>query len=327
MKKLFYIYLLFLLGFTSTAQEVNVKAWFDTTRILIGDQINYNIELNHNRGLNIIYPEFSDTLVNGIEILKSEGPDTISLSDDILRVTIKYLITSFDTGFYEIKPVIAEAHSSAGVSRYYSDYTALEVFRSNIAPADSTDVIFDIIGPRKATLTVMEVLPWVLLLLVLVTISFFIYRYYGRRKTNGKDELSKLPDEPIHIIALREFDKLEKKELWQKAQHKEFYSCLTEILRTYIDRRYHIGSLEMTSSETLNSLLNIGFENKELYDVLQDILTRADLSKFAKFKPVDTENIESLTAARDFVKMTYRGPEEDIKSEKTEPEGKEDSDE
>lgn len=327
MKKLFYIFLLFLPEFTSTAQEVNVKSWFDTTRILIGDQINFNIELNHKQGLNIVYPEFNDTLVNGIEILKSEGPDTISLSDENLRVKIKYLITSFDTGFYEMKPVFAESHSSTGVLRHYSDYAALEVVRTNIAPGDSTDVIFDIIGPRKAGVTVMEVLPWVMLFFVLAAISFFVYRYYGRIKTNGKEELSKLPDEPIHIIALREFDKLEKKELWQKSKHKEFYSSLTEILRTYIDGRYSISSLEMTSSETLRSLLNTGFVNKKLYDKLHDILTRADLSKFAKFKPDDTENIESLKDARHFVKMTCRRPEEDIISEKTEPEGKEASDE
>jgi hypothetical protein len=327
MKKLFYIYLLILLGFTSTAQEVNVKAWFDTTRILIGDQVNYNIELNHNKGLNIIYPELNDTIAKGIEILESEGPDTISNTDENIRVMMKYLVTSFDTGFYEVRPVYAESQSSTGVLRYYSDYTALEVIRTNIAPADSTDVIFDIIGPRKAGITVMEVLPWVLLFLVLAAMSFFVYRYYGKRKAMVKEELSKLPDEPIHIIALREFDKLEKKELWQKSQHKEFYSVLTEILRTYIDRRYSIASLEMTSSETLQSLLNTGFKNRELYNVLQDILTRADLSKFAKFKPADEENIESLNNARHFVKMTYRRAEEETKSAPTEKTGKEDSDE
>lgn len=327
MKKLFYIGQLLLIGFISNAQEVDVKAWFDSTRILIGDQINFNIELNHNPGLNISYPEFKDTLVTGIEILKSEGPDTISLGDKNIRVNIKYLVTSFDTGFYEIKPVYAESQSSNGLIRYYSDYTSLEVVRTNIAPADSTDVIFDIIGPRKASITVMEVLPWVLLLMVIAVSVFFAYRYFGKKKTMDEGEISKLPDEPIHIIALREFDKLEKKELWQKSQHKEFYSQLTEILRRYIDRRYGISSLEMTSSETLDSLLNIGFENKDLFDVLSDILTRADLSKFAKFKPVDTENIESLKSARYFVKMTHRRPEEDIIPEKTETEGKEDSDE
>ncbi len=326
MKKLYYIGLFILTTLFTQAQEAHVRAWFDSTRILIGDQVYFNIEVEHPQDMNIIYPAFSDTLVGGIEILRSQGPDTLSVKDENILVKLEYLITSFDTGFYEIAPVFAESHTTNGVLRYYSDYTALEVIRTDIAPADSTDVIFDIVGPRKASITLMEVLPWVLLVLVLALSIIFAYRYFGKRKKQEVDEISKLPEEPIHIIALRDFDKLEKKELWQKSQHKLFYSQLTEILRTYIDRRYKISSLEMTSSETLESLLDIGFNDREQYEILKNILTRADLSKFAKYKAVDTENIESITNARHFVKMTYRTQDES-KVDEPGKEGREVSDE
>lgn len=326
MKKYLYICLLLLISVSIQAQEVNVKAWFDTTKILIGDQVHFNIEVSHPNDFNIEYPSFNDTLVSGIEILSSSGPDTISAANNNMLIKLEYLITSFDTGFYEIEPVFAESRSSSGVLRYYSDYTSLEVIRSDIAPADSTDVIFDIIGPRKAGITIMEVLPWVLLLLVLAISIMLAYRYFGKRKKKDDSEISKLPEEPIHIIALRDFDKLEKKELWQKSQHKLFYSELTDILRTYIDRRYNISSLEMTSSETLESLLDSGFNNKELYELLRNIFNRADLSKFAKYKAVDTENIESIAHARLFVKMTYMTQDEK-KEDNPEKEEKEVSDE
>ncbi len=86
---------------------------------------------------------------------------------------------------------------------------------------------------------------------------------------------------------------------------------LTEILRIYLDRRYHISSLEMTSFETLECLYKNGFEKDVNYDLLDQLFKLADLSKFAKYKPADTINIKALEDARLFVKNTFLKSDEE----------------
>ncbi|MDX2413633.1 MAG: hypothetical protein QNK33_00455 [Bacteroidales bacterium] len=309
-----------------SAQDIRVNSWLDTSRIYIGDQIYFNIEVEQPSDKELRFPYYKDTLRSGIENLDFSGPDTLVKDSKTSIINLKYLITCFDTGFYEIEPVFVERSDERGVKREYSDYTHLEVIRVDIAPKDSTDVIFDIVGPRRARLNAMEVIPWLLLGIVLIIITYFLVRYFRKSKLVEVDEISKLPSEPFHIIALRDIDKLEKEELWQNSRHKLYYSKLTEILRTYIDRQYAISCMEMTSNEILTKLLTVGFTSDPLYYKLESVLQIADLSKFAKFKAREEDNINAMDNARLFVKGTsqhFNQPEENQKTEQSE----EDSDE
>jgi len=289
-----------------SAQDIRVNSWLDTSRIYIGDQIYFNIEVEQTGSKEIRLPFYRDTLINGIEILGLEGPDTLIKDENTSIINLKYLITSFDTGFYEIDPVFVERIDEKGVKRDYSDYTHLEVIRVDIAPKDSSDVIFDILAPRRAPLTAMEVIPWLLLVLVVSAMSYFIVRYFRSKTKVVTEEVSILPTEPFHIIALRDIDKLEREKLWEKSKHKLYYSKLTEILRTYIDRQYKIKCMEMTSREILSELLAAGFKTDPLYDKLKSVLQIADLSKFAKFKATEEDNLNALLNARIFVTGTAK---------------------
>ncbi|MEE4117039.1 MAG: hypothetical protein V2I37_12770 [Marinilabiliaceae bacterium] len=306
------------------AQEMSISSWLDTNRILLGDQLNFNIEIHCEQDAKITIPVFSDTIQSGIEIISVSGPDTTITGDNKLKINTKYLITSFDTGIYDIEPVFIEESDSTGVRREYSDYLRLEVIRVDIMPSDSSQVIFDIRGPRKAGLGFMEVFPWVLLGLVIAFLAWYIQRYLRKKKVKPIEEEPGMPSEPVHIIALRDLDKLEREELWQKARHKLYHSRLTEILRIYIDHFFGISCLEMTTFETLAALKKSGFNNDDLYEILSDILSVADMSKFARYKAEAEVNIKSMENARIFVRETsrQRAREENITAGKV-TEGKE----
>jgi hypothetical protein len=105
--------------------------------------------------------------------------------------------------------------------------------------------------------------------------------------------------------------------LWQKGETKKYYTRLTEILRQYLENRYGILSLELTTSETLEALVKTGFKKDESYKTLKNVLTGADLVKFAKYKPLGGENEQNLDNAYIFVNMTKASevvPEPDVKS-------------
>jgi len=308
--KLIYVSVLMIVSLLAVnAQDVTVTAAFDTSSIFIGDQILFRVKVEHTPGIPIQIQKYRDTLYKNIEILAGPETDSSYTGNDRLVITDNYLITSFDTGFYQVPPVFAEIRSESGIKRFYSDYSVLEVMRINIAPSDSTAKIFDIIKPYRAALTIGEIIPWLLIVLAAAGLVWFIIRIIRRlRKPKGKEEIVISPD-PAHIIAFRDLEKLRNDQLWQRGEVKLYYSRLTEILRKYLENRFGVFSLEMTTSETLEELRKTGFKKDESYEMLKNTLNGADLVKFAKYKPEPTENEMHFENSWRFVDMTKIRPE------------------
>ena len=286
------------------AQNINVSSGFDTSRIYIGDQIIYTVTVDQPSDitLNIETPE--DTLFKNIEILSGPITDTLALDNNRLRIIKKYLVTSFDSGFYEVPPTFAELTTETGIKRYYSDYSPLEVMRVNIAPSDSTAQIFDIIEPYNAPLTFGEIGPWILLVFLTVALIWSIMRLMKRFRKTLPEYKPVIVKEPAHVIAFRDLEKLKEQKLWQKGEVKHYYSRLTEIIRQYLENRYGVYSLELTTSETLEELLRTGFKKDDIFMKLKDILNGSDLVKFAKYKPDPSENELHFENSWQFVDVT-----------------------
>ncbi len=314
MRTRIYILLLLSINFSAAvSQEVTVKAVFDTSRIYIGDQINYTVTVDQPSGLSLDIATHKDTLLKNIEILSGPVTDTLSLDASRLRITKRYLITSFDSGFYEVPPTYAELTSETGLKRFYSDYSMLEVMRVRIAPSDTTAKIYDIVGPYKAPLTAGEVLPWLLFALLAAALVWVIIRLIRRFRKTKPGQEPVIINEPAHVKAFRSLEKLKEEKLWQKGEVKQYYSRLTEILRQYLEDRYGVYSLEMTTSETLEELLKTGFRKDDNFQRIKTILNGSDLVKFAKYKPDPSENDLHFENAWQFVDLTKL--HEEIKEE------------
>lgn len=315
-KDLVYILLLLCVFSGAGGQDVVVSSRLDTSRMYIGDQIIYTISVDQPSDVVLDIKPLRDTLISNIEILSGPVQDTINASDGRLRIENKYLITSFDSGYYRIPPAYAEIRNESGIKRFFSEYNPLEVMRVNLTPPDTVEKIFDIVNPYKAPLTISEVLPWILLAALAVAAIWgivLLIRKLKRSKTEPEPEIN--PDPP-HIIAFRELERLRDEELWQKGDVKKYYSRLTEILRQYLEQRYGVNSLEMTTSETLHALVESGFRKDEAYSILKSVLNDADLVKFAKYKPEPAENDKSFSNSWHFVDVTKVTAEESIPADK-----------
>jgi hypothetical protein len=310
MKK-FIISILILISIISSSggQNVIVTTSFDSSGIYIGDQIKFSITVDQPSDLQLELPFFKDTLIKNIEILSGPVVDSTEIENGRIRIVEKYLITSFDSGSYQIPPVFVETKNANGLMRFYSDYSQLKVMRFKIAPADTALKIYDIIKPYRAPVTVGEVLPWILLVALFVIVVWIAVRYIRKfRKSEKEVEIIINPD-PAHVIAFRELEKLREEQLWQKGQIKNFYTKRTEILRQYLENRFNIYSLELTTSETLDNLVKSGFKKDVSYNKLKTILTGADLVKFAKYNPESSENESHFQNSWDFVLVTKEDEE------------------
>jgi hypothetical protein len=309
------IYLYVIVLFSSAGQDVNISSAFDSARIFIGDQIKYTVTIDQPSNLKLSLPVFRDTLCKNIEIISGPRIDTAKGQNGRIKIIQKYLITSFDSGHYQVKPVFAENRNEGGMKRFYSDYSILEVVRIKIAPQDTTAKIFDIIRPYKAPVTFGEILPWLLMAALLGLVVWAVIRYLPKlRKTEAAAEVF-VPSDPAHVIAFRELERLKREELWQKGETKKYYTELTEILRQYLENRFRVYSLELTTAETLEALVKTGFRKNGSYNDLKAVLTGADLVKFAKYNPAASENESHFETSWNFVLVTK---EEDIAAEPVE---------
>jgi hypothetical protein len=298
------LFLFVSISFSSFGQDVKVTSSFDSTKIVIGDQIRYTVTVEKPTDLRLSLPVFKDTICKNIDIVSGPKIDSVAGQSGRMKIIHKYLITSFDSGRYQVKPVFAETRSGSGLKRFYSDYSLLEVVRVKIAPPDSTSKIFDIIAPYKARVTLGEILPWILLFILACTVTWAVIRYIRtHEKSEGKEDTF-IEVDPAHVIAFRELEILKSEELWQKGEIKKYYTRLTEILRQYLENRFRVFSLELTTEETLDALVKTGFKKNGSYNDLKSVLTGADLVKFAKYNPAASENETHFQTSWNFVLTT-----------------------
>jgi hypothetical protein len=219
------------------SQEPGVLATVDTNKLLIGDQTYFRITVENKPGVTVEWPLISDSLIKGIEIVKRFLPDTIRKQSNSIRIQQKFLITSFDSGQYNL-PAIKIAISTG--QKHDSISTNPVSLWVSTLPVDTAKAIFDIKKPYGAKLSFAEILPYIELGLGLVLLVLLIF-YIVRRVKKQKPLLpTRIIVEPAHIIALRNLDLLKEEKLWQQGHVKQYYTKLTDIIRIYKIGRAHV---------------------------------------------------------------------------------------
>ena len=287
------------------SQNPNVSVNLDTNAILIGDQVNLNIQFLSPKQYNVLWPDIKDTLTANIEIVERTPIDTVySDNNDNIILSQKLTLTSFDTGNYILPQMEFRYHAPDDTIQnvILSESLMLKVNTINV---DTTKAIKPIKAPLEAPYTFKEIYPWVLGGIgIIAAIIFLIYYLRKRKKNEPVFKLKPKPKIPAHVIALDELDKLRRKKLWQTGNVKGFYTDLTDIVRIYIEGRFGIDAMEMTTFEIKANIKNVDQIPKENKEKLYNTLVLADLVKFAKEKPLPDDNESSMNISENFVRKT-----------------------
>jgi hypothetical protein len=299
-------------GFRAMAQEFAVSATPDSTLMVIGGQMNLTLEVAQPNNINVVFPQFPDTITKNIEVVESTGPDTTVIDQHRIAVTQVLRITSFDSGLHYIPPMEFELASADLQSRKRTKSIGIMVVNpfENVDPQKGiTDIKVPIDTPFKFS-ELYRFLPWILgALAVALLIGAGIW-FYIKKRNPLKALIREKPKESPHVIALRKLDHIKKEKLWQKGQVKQFYSDISEILRHYIEDRYGVPAPEQITSEIMAALRNIDLPDDKVASRARQILDLADLVKFAKFEPLPDENDISLMNSYFFVNQTkYEAPQ------------------
>ena len=316
MNRNIFIILLLLLSITNkaTAQVVTVEAKIDSLQILIGEQAKIQLQVAMDSKQKASFPQLTDTLVRGVEIVETSKIDTQYLNDkQRMLLTQEYTITSFDSALYYLPPLSVMVDDK----QYKSRALALKVYS---IPVDTLnpDHFFGQKAVMKAPFAWED--WWGVLGLSLLGIPLLILLIYlVIRIRDNKPIIRKVkvePKLPPHILAMKHIEKVKEEKSWQKDQPKEYYTELTDIIRTYIKDRFGFNALEMTSSEIIDQLLDM--KEKEDLSELNSLFQTADLVKFAKHNPLINENDANLINAIEFINETKLVVEENQKPQPTE---------
>lgn len=316
MKKYFFLAALLLGVLTSniSAQSVTVDASIDSLQILIGEQAKVKLQVSMDANKRAIFPIYSDTLIKGVDIVDIAKPDTQYLNDRRrLLITQEYTVTSFDSALYYLPPMEVTVDNKA----YHSKALALKVYS---IPVDTLhpDKFF---GPKTIMQAPFVWADWyAAIIFALLFIPFLLLLIYLiKRIRDNKPIIRKIkiePKLPPHQLAMKEIERIKSEKVWQKGLSKEYYTELTDAIRTYIKERFGFNALEMTSSEIIDRLQE--GNDKEAIDDLRFLFQTADLVKFAKHNPLMNENDANLISAVDFINDTKEKEDENAKPQPTE---------
>ncbi len=304
--------------------QVRVSATIDSTEILIGEQTDVHITVEHPQNVQPTFPKLIQQLMKeGIEVVKEGVVDTKKdkPSNGINTSVFSFTITSFDPALYSIPPM----NVKVGGKIYSTDQLALKVNDVKVDTAH-VDKFF---GPKEIiepTYTWRDWMPLFLLSLLLIACGIAVWISAQRLMSAPKAKIVKAGKKtPIlpHKEAQKEIAKLKGEYESEELSSKDYYTSLVHILRRYVSKRYGFNAGEMTSHELVEHLIELGEKQRLLakkeadgenvqpqpheepdYAELREILATADLTKFAKLKTDTGEDERNLIRLSSYIEST-----------------------
>ena len=269
----------FFLFFSISAQDENkLSVIVDSTKIKIGEQLNYKIELITD---SINFIEFEKKpFFSSFEIIDEKEIETIRLKSKYKYIK-KYSLIQFDSGSY----ILPKQKVIINNKIKFSD--SIPIYVSNVKVDTLKQKLYDIKPLTYVKKSYKKLIKRILLgsIFILIIIGIlYTYLYKKRRKKLLEKEI--LPFDR----AINELKLLEEEKPKLQTEFKDFYSKLTDIVRRYIEDEVKLDALESTSQELIIKLEklidkgNLDLE-KETVKNLKKVLENADLVKFAKSTP------------------------------------------
>ncbi|MDT7829037.1 hypothetical protein RQM65_10215 [Pricia sp. S334] len=266
------------IGFSQKVPSITSRT--DTTDIKIGEQVNFTVTVEADSTAQVIFPE--GQTFSPLETVEAFATDTTRKQ---ARMTLQktYALTQFDSGAYNLPAQRIEVNGKA----FFTDSTVVNV--ANVPVDTLTQKMYDIKPLMEVEKSRTELWFWVLgILLGLAVVAGLLYWFVFRKKPLSEEE--KVALLPAYDRALLELKKLENSKYLIQEEYKEYYSELTDIVRSYLEEDVNVSAMESTTDELITKL-ELRRDAGELRledDTLKQfkrILQTADLVKFARSRP------------------------------------------
>jgi hypothetical protein len=279
--------------------QVSVKAKIDSSTLFIGQQTDIQLEIIQPKNSKTVFPVIKDTLLAGLEVLKVSKRDTLFV-DNKEKITSTITVTAFDSAVYQIPPFVF-IH---GKDTLRTNSLSLKIMPVQVDTTKQN--LYDIKPIYELPADYTQMIVIIVLIILLVIAVIFLFFYLKKRKKQTL-QVTAIEEEPIVEVnpkeeALRALVQIQKDKIWQQGKVKEYYTDITQVVRLYIERQLGIIALEMTTDEILFDVRRK--INADVFELLKELLSTADLVKFAKFVPNENDYEQALKWAFEFVTST-----------------------
>lgn len=282
-------------GSLDAKPNVTLNASIDSTTVVQGSKAMLKLELlkgADDGGVMVDLPE-SGQDYHGIEI-SDIRIDTIDHGNGRYEFDYNYTIQAFDPGTISLPPF----RYAVGSDTIESSSVTLKVLEVEL------DSLTDI-NPMESVTTVpsrwYDFIPdwwlWVFAGIALALAALAVIMLFRRKKGLIARPVKVIPPYDLAVMRLND---LQTKKLPQSGRDKEYYTELTEILRQYLDGRFGINAMEMSSTQIIDTLRH-NKETRPGSDLMKQILEIADFVKFAKVRPMPDDNVKAFNSAVKFV--------------------------
>lgn len=313
------IFFVFCVNQLSFAQNNQVIATITPDSISIGQQATISVEVKTEEGELVLFPSYKGFIANGVEVLNNELPiDTILQQQDRWLLKKEYTITSFDSLEYTIPPIMV----IVGIDTLKSDSLQLKVglpvlsaqtldYADKYQKGEIDSLNFNALGvndikniytPPFFFMDYIEYIIMIGIIILFIILLIVLYILYRKKKKKGyyfKPEVVLPPD----VVAMNALKDMQEKQLVQQGKIKEYHTELTDIVRKYIKDSFGVDAPEMLTKDVVDRLEKEQINNDAVKD-LGNILSLADLVKFAKWQPLQHESDKSFNQTLAFIERT-----------------------
>ena len=300
------VFILLFIPFGIFSQNIDFKATASKNKIVIGEPATVTLEFKFPASQLIDSVEFQlsssgDSLGNNWELWGKSILEKKSFQEDngefFVSFTQDFTIANFDTGSYTFPPSIAFFNSN----KLFSNSL---VFTIELDQIDEKAFIKNIKPIKEVSISWYEYLIhfikkygwWILIILIFISAGIYLYRKFYKKKINSIS----IPSIPLEVTLLESLKNIEEKKYWENGRFKKYYSELSNVLWQFLEYRYSIQTFEKTSGEILESLKWSEIPNKYPSE-LSRFFEISDGVKFAKFNPLQKDNIYSLELIKELI--------------------------
>lgn len=292
-KKILLVFLTIISIQFSFSQNVSIGSVVSTDSLLVGDQFVFKYGISGDLD-SLKWQKIKDT-IGPFEIIKELKTDTSFKPHK--QIEKSYVLTYFDAGNKTLPPL----YFTNGRDTFYTNEHLITVLPVAI---DSTNAFLNnYTNPIEIPTHIDEILYYVYWALGIIAILVLIYFLF--KKFYKKEETKEVPKViiPAHILALGQLSDFKSKDYLKDNQVKNYYSDLSDILRTYLENRYQFLAMESTTDEIMKDLKKQVYQTERNKEI-EDFLTSADLVKFAKATPEEYKHEVFLKNIEEFIHLT-----------------------
>lgn len=292
---------------SASAQSVEVSAKVQDNHVAVGKPFSLDLTMKVPYGYYVEWNEFAtDTLSEQIDILKRGDLVRTADADSNIIVQQQLTLMTFDTGYVQVPSVgLTYAKSVEDQLRLKAFTDPVQLYVTTIT-VDTTQAFRPLMPPIEQPISMKEVFPWILGVLLLVLVGLVVWFFWKRRKPRVDENgvPVKGPSIPPYNKAIGDLESLKQQKLWQVGKVKEYYSGLSDIAREYIEGQFNVNAVEMTTDDILEEVEELDFD-REIFGKLKDTMELSDLVKFAKYTTSPLENDNAMSDMTDFVNKSY----------------------